>query len=143
MVVAAAGAAASATVAATDRPRPVRLREIREPQHRLLRELTGRISNRLEAEFTEIGAGDGPSTGVTLRERGQSAVMELPDGLLMRAENEPVAREELRVRLKSTRDRMLFRPPPAPLPKNIAAAADPAALRGGFGRGPGPGRGRR
>src|SRR5438477_384278 len=41
---------------------------------------------------------------------------------------------------KATRDRMLFRAPPPPLPKNIAAAGDPAFFRS---RGPGPGRGRR
>src|SRR5438094_580529 len=50
------------------------------------------------------------------------------------------AREALRQRIKATRDRMLFRAPPPPLPKNIAAAGDPAFFRS---RGPGPGRGRR
>src|SRR5438034_564816 len=54
--------------------------------------------------------------------------------------NEAEAREAVRQRIKSTRDRMLFRPPPTRLPKNIAAAGEPAFFRG---RGPGPGRGRR
>jgi hypothetical protein len=121
----------------------VRLRDIGDTQQRLLRQLAGRISTRLDAEFTECAAGETPTIGVALRERGQSALMEIPEALLLRADAEPVAREELRVRIKATRDRMLFRPPPPPLPKNIAAAADPAFFRGGFGRGPGPGRGRR
>lgn len=136
--------ASAAARAAAGAERPVRLRDIGDPQQRLLRELAGRISNRLDAEFTEPAGAESHNIGVTLRERGHSAVMEVPEALLLSADAEPVAREALRVRIKATRDRMLFRPPPTPLPKKITAAADPAALRGGgFGFGRGPGRGRR
>jgi hypothetical protein len=123
----------------------VRQRELGEAEHRLLYELAGRISNRLEATFIVDRPGDGTAVGVTLAERGKSAAMEVPVALIARAHEEPTAREELRVRLKSTRDRMLFRTPPRPLPKNIASAADPAFFsRGGFGGRPGGGgRGRR
>jgi hypothetical protein len=123
---------------------PVRLRDIGERQQQVLRQLAGRISNRLELEITEGAAGEGPNVGLSLQERGQRAMMEVPHALLLRAPAEPAALEALRVRIKATRDRMLFRPPPRPLPKNITPAADPGFGRGGFGRGGGgPGRGRR
>lgn len=123
----------------------MRQRELGEAEHRLLSQLAGRISNRLEATFIADRPGDGTIVAVELSERGKSASMEFPAALLARAQEEPSAREELRVRLKSTRDRMMFRAPPRPLPKNIASAADPAFMnRGGFGRqGGGGGRGRR
>jgi hypothetical protein len=121
----------------------VRLRDIGDPQQRLLRELAGRISNRLDAEFTEPAGAESRNIGLKLRERGHSAMMEVPETLLLSANGDPSAREALRVRIKATRDRMLFRRPPTPLPKNITAAADPATSRGGFGFGRGPGRGRR
>jgi hypothetical protein len=122
----------------------VRLREVGDPQLRLLRQLASRISTRLEAEFTEPVEAESSSIGVSLRERGHSVSMELPEALLLQAVSQPTAREAMRVRIKATRDRMLFRAPPAPLPKSIAPAADPAFSRGGFGRGGfGQGRGRR
>jgi len=123
-----------------------RQRDIGEAELRLLNELAGRISNRLEATFIPDKPGDGTAVAVTLSERGHTASMEIPTALLARAQEEPTAKEALRVRIKSTRDRMMFRPPPRPLPKNIASAADPAFMsRGGFGRpgGGGGGRGRR
>jgi len=143
VVVAAAGghAAASAAAAAIAERRPVRLREIGNPQQRLLRELAQRISNRLDAEFTEAPGSDSPNIGVALSERGRTVALEVPGALLLRADNENDAREALRQRIKAARDRMLFRAPPPPLPKNIAPAGDPAFFRS---RGPGgPGRGRR
>ena len=119
----------------------MRQRELGEAEHRLLNGLAGRISNRLVATFAADRLGDGTAIGVELSERGRSASMEISAALLARAHEEPAALEELRVRLKSTRDRMLFRPPPRPLPKNIASAADPAFFnRGGFGRQGGRGR---
>ena len=122
----------------------MRQKELGESEHRLLSSLAGRISNRLEATFIADRPGDGSVIGVSLTERGKTAAMEISAALLARAHEEPTAREELRVRLKSTRDRMLFRPPPRTLPKNIASAADPAFFnRGGFGRQGGGGRGRR
>ena len=105
-----------------------------------MRELTQRISTRLDAEFTEPVGADSPNIGITLSERGRNGALEVPAALLLRADAEADAREALRQRIKATRDRMLFRAPPPPLPKNIAAAGDPAFFRS---RGPGPGRGRR
>ena len=113
----------------------MRQKEIAEAEHRLLRELAGRISNRLEATFAERPSPEATALRIELSERGKGVTMEIPVALLARAHEEPAAREELRVRIKSTRDRMLFRPPPRPLPKNITSAADPAFMsRGGFGR---------
>ena len=63
----------------------MRLKEITSGQQRLLRELTARISNRLEAAFAELPDADGPNVGVTLHERNRSATMELPGLLLVRA----------------------------------------------------------
>jgi hypothetical protein len=121
----------------------VRLKDIGERQHQLLRQLAARISNKLEAEFTEPPAADSPNIGISLLERGQRGTLEISQALLARAQAEPTAFENIRVRMKTTRDRMLFRPPPRPLPKNITPAADPGFGRTGFGRGGGPGRGRR
>ncbi len=120
----------------------MRPKEIGEAEHRLLRDLAGTISHRLEATFSERTGTEGSTLGVELAERGKTVLMEIPSALLSRAHEEPVARHALRIRLKSTRDRMLFRPPPRPLPKNIASAADPAFFgrSGGFGRQSGRGR---
>src|SRR5437867_1268003 len=89
---------------------------------------------------SEAEGADSPNIGIALSERGRSGTLEVPAALLLRADAEADAREALRQRIKATRDRMLFRAPPPPLPKNIAAAGDPAFFRS---RGPGPGRGRR
>jgi hypothetical protein len=119
----------------------VRQRALGEAEHQLLYQLAGRISNRLEATFSERATRDDATVGVELAERGKKVAMEISSTLLARAHEEPAAREELRVRLKARRDRMLFKPPPRPLPKNIASAADPALLnRGSFGRPQGRGR---
>jgi hypothetical protein len=121
----------------------VRLREVGPDHQRLLRELSSQISNRLETAFTNLPGADSPNIGVELVERGRRVVMEVPAALFERAEDDPSAREAIRVRIKAKRDRMLFRAPPVPLPKRIAAAPDPAGPRAGFGRFQGPGRGRR
>ena len=105
------------------------------PRQRLLQELTGRISNRLETEFSELPDADGPNVGIRLRERNRTTFMELPGPLLVHAGADATAREAVRVRIKATRDRMLFRAHPSPLPKHIATAPDPGGGR--FGRGAG------
>jgi regulator of protease activity HflC (stomatin/prohibitin superfamily) len=119
----------------------VRLNEILTSQRKLLRDLTGRISNRLESQFTEL-PGDGPNVGIELQERGRRVVMELPAALLLQADGDPSVQEAIRVRIKARRDRMLFRAQPAPLPKHIASAPDPGFSRFGSGRND-HGRGRR
>jgi hypothetical protein len=124
---------------------PVRLKEITASHNRLLRDLTGRISNLLETEFSELPGADGPNVGITLRERRRHVVMEVPAALLLQAADDLSAREALRVRIKARRDRMLFKAPPSPLPKHIATAPAPGSMHFGFGRGGGGGhpRGRR
>ena len=134
--------AAGSAVGIVDR-RAVRLHDVAASHRRLLKELSGQISNRLEAVFTELSDADGPNIGVALHERGQRIVMELPAALLLRADEDATVREAIRVRIKGRRDRMMFRPPPVPLPRRITAAPDPAPPRSGFGRGPDRGRGRR
>ena len=120
----------------------MRLREVTGAQQRLLQDLSGRISNRLELEFSELGDGEGPNIGISLREQGRRVVIEIPTSLLAEAAADAMALETLRVRIKGRRDRMLFRAPPSPLPKKVVAAPAPGPDRPGFGRG-GPGRGRR
>ena len=139
----AVGAEAASPAAATTDGARVRLKEIAAAQQRLLSELSGRISNRLESEFRDLPGADGPNIGVALRERGRSVVMEIPGGLFLEAGGDQAVREAIRVRIKARRDRMLFRPPPGPLPKHVASAPDPASARFGFGFGGGRGRGRR
>lgn len=113
----------------------MRLREVTPAQRRLLDELAGRISNRLETGLEELANGTAPMIGLRLTERGRQVLMEIPDDLLIGAGDDPVLREDLRVRIKSRRDRMLFRPPPGPLPKHVPTAFEPPTGRGGFGRG--------
>jgi hypothetical protein len=124
----------------------VRLRDVTPTHERLLRELASRISNGLEAEFSEVpGAQEsGASVGITLRERHRHVLIEIPTALLAQAVDDPTAREQIRIRMKGRRDRMLFRPPPTPLPKHIASAPAPGGAPFGFGgRGGGNFRGRR
>jgi hypothetical protein len=117
----------------------MRLREITPGHQRTLREVSLRISKGLETEFAEL-ATEGPNVGIRLQERGKKATMEIPGLLLQEAADDATARETMRVRIKATRDRMLFRPPPTPLPKKILATPDPSSTRFGFG---GPGGGNR
>jgi hypothetical protein len=120
------------------------LRDVTASQRRLLGELTGRISNRLEANFAQPSGTDSLNIGVMLQERGKKGALEVPETVLLEAETDLVARDSLRLRIKSARDRMLFIPPPARLRTDIAPAGEPFFNRGGFGRGGGGGgRGRR
>jgi hypothetical protein len=121
----------------------VRLRDITASQQRLLRDLTGRISTSLEAEFSNLAGDDGPNVGIILRERRRQIVIEIPAALLMEAADDLAAREAIRVRIKVRRDRMLFQAPPSPLPKRIAAAPMPGGMHFGYGRGGSGPRGRR
>jgi hypothetical protein len=118
----------------------MRLSEITAFHRRLLRELTTQISSSLETEFSELAGADGASVGVILRERRRQVTIEIPATLLVEAADDPVAREAIRVRIKARRDRMLFRPPPSPLPRHIAAAPAPGGMPFGFGRGGARGR---
>jgi hypothetical protein len=121
----------------------IRLKDITPSHHRLLRDLTNRISNGLEAEFSDLPGGDGSNVGITLRERRRQVVIEIPATLLMEAAGDPAAREAIRVRIKGRRDRMLFQAPPSPLPKHVASAPAPGSMHFGFGRGGSGPRGRR
>ena len=119
------------------------LRDVTPAQRRLLGELTGRISNRLEANFAEPAGTDSLNIGVMLHERGKRGTLEVPQSILLEAETDLVARDTLRLRIKSARDRMLFQPPPARLRVDIAPLGEPFFNRGGPGRGGPGGRGRR
>jgi hypothetical protein len=111
----------------------VRLKEVGDAQRRLVDELAGKISHRLEVVFRELPSADGPNVGLALQERGQRVTMEIPVALLRSAGQDPTAREEIRVRIKARRDRMMFRSHPAPLPKHIQAIADAPFARFGGG----------
>ncbi len=100
-----------------------------DAHRRLLRELAQRISTRLDAEFTDVPGSDGQRLGVALRERGKACSVELSMAQLLSAVDDLGARESLRVRLKAARDRMMFRPPPVPLPRHVEAALDPGSSR--------------
>ena len=117
-------------------PSFVRAKEITATHTKLLRALSGRISRRLQAEFTDLPGEDGPGIGIELREGGKRVVIAVPAAILLAASNDATAREEMRVRIKARRDRLVFRPAPAPLPKNIVATP----LSSNYGRGPGFGR---
>lgn len=121
----------------------MRLRDVTTAQRALLAAVSQRISRRLEATFTDPADLDGAYAAIHLRERGRRLVMEVPETLLIEATSDTVARESFRVRVKARRDRMLFREPPARLPKSIEPAQDPAFFRGGAGPRRVPPRGRR
>ena len=118
----------------------MRFDAITAAQHRLLIELTGRISTRLATEFEKRAGPEGPNIGVTLAQRGKSGRLEIPYALLQEAESDPIARNALRVRIKAARDRMRFHPPPARPRADIAPLGDPVWHRESFGRGGGRGR---
>jgi hypothetical protein len=90
----------------------VRLDAITAAQHRLLAELTGRISTRLAAACEKRIRPESLNVGVTLQERGTHGRLDIPPALLQGAESDRTARDALRVRIKAPRDRMLFRPLP-------------------------------
>jgi len=121
----------------------VRLRDVTTAQRTLLTAVSQGISRRLEASFTDPADLDGPNAAIHLRERGKRLVMEIPETLVIEATTGTAARESFRVRVKARRDRMLFRAPPAPLPKRIDRAEEPGFFRRSGGPGRPPPRGRR
>ena len=122
----------------------VRLEDIADRHRKLLRELTRRISKRLETDFSKLPGAEGPNVGIQLREGNRKVLMELPAALLLQAETDMSAREAIRVRIKARRDRMLFRREPISLEQRVEKGRrqPPAAYGSGGGQGP-PGRGRR
>jgi hypothetical protein len=111
----------------------MRLREISPVQHRLLEQLASGISTRLEAQFVELADRDDAHIGVMLKESSRQVVIELPVAMLQA--EDLAGREQLRTRMKARRDRMMFKTPPAPLPKNVAPLFHPGPPRGGGFRG--------
>jgi hypothetical protein len=112
----------------------MRLREISPVQHRLLEQLASGISTRLEAQFVELADRDDAHIGVMLKEASRQVVIELPVAMLTEADD-LAGREQLRTRVKARRDRMMFKTPPPPLPKNVAPLFHPGPPRGGGFRG--------
>lgn len=110
----------------------MRLRDVSAAQQRLLADLASGISGRLEVHFVELPNQGDAQIGVAMREGSKSVVIELGIDLLAQAMEDPAGREVLRTRMKSRRDRMMFQPPPARLPKKIAPLFDSAPSRGGF-----------
>lgn len=110
----------------------MRLGEISSSQRKLLADLASRISGRLEALFVEIPGADDDRIGVELREGDRKVVVELPLALLQQAAEDAPGREVLRTRLKARRDRMMFRIPPAALPKKILPLVSLGPPRGGY-----------
>ncbi len=110
----------------------MRLRDVSPAHHRLLAQVATGISARLEAQFVELPAGNDAHIGVALREGSRNVVIELPFALLAHAVDDPGGREVLRTRVKARRDRMMFKTPPAPLPKKIAPLFNPGPDRRGF-----------
>ena len=111
----------------------MRLRDVSPAHHRLLANLASGISGLLEAAFVDLRDGNDAHIGVALREGSRNVVIELPVALLAQAEEDPGGRELLRTRVKARRDRMMFKTPPAPLPKKIAPMFGPGPSRGGGG----------
>ena len=122
---------------------PLRLRDIADSHRQLLRELTRRISKRLQAEFVTLPGADSPNIGIQLREGNRKVVMELPAAMLLRAEGDRTVQEAIRVRIKTRRDRMLFRHEPISLSEHIAAGRHPPSGGFSFGGSQGYRRGRR
>ena len=113
----------------------MRLREMASRPHALLEQLANGISSRLEAHFVELPDKEETHVGVALKEGSRKVVIELPVALFAQAAGDPSAREVLRTRMKARRDRMMFKTPPPPLPKEILPLFNPAPTRGGGFRG--------
>ena len=111
----------------------MRLNELSPSQRRLLADLAGGISPRLEAHFVELpGADSDARIGVALHEGNRKVVIEVPLAILLNAAEDTSGREIFRTRMKARRDRMMFRTPPRPLPKDIQPLFNSAPPRGGF-----------
>ena len=119
------------------------LEDIAGRHRKLLRELTRRISKKLETDFTKLPGAEGPNIGIELRERNRKVLMELPAALLPQAETDMSAREAIRVRIKARRDRMLFRREPISLEQHVGTGRRQPPAAFGSGSGQGQGRGRR
>ena len=127
-----------------DRWSVVRPDDVADRHRKLLRELTRRISKRLETDFSKLPGGEGPNVGIELRERNRKVLMELPAVLLLQAETDMSAREAIRVRIKERRDRMLFRSEPISLEQGVGTGRrQPPAAAFGSGSGQGQRRGGR
>ena len=114
----------------------MRLKEIDVPHQRVLRELTRKVSQQLTSEFTNLPGEDGPNIGVQLREDGRTVVIQIPATLLQQATDDMTSREAVRQRIKSRRDRMLFRADPIALEQHPPARSRPSSDSwGGGGRG--------
>lgn len=114
----------------------MRLKEIDVPHQRVLRELTRRVSRQLTAEFTNLPGEDGPNIGVKLREDGRTVIIQLPSTSLQHASDDATSREVIRQRIKTGRDRMLFRADPIALEQHPPARSRPSSESwGGGGRG--------
>ena len=109
--------------------------DISPAQRKLLGDVTNRISDRLQASFVDLPGADDARVGIELEERGRKVVIELPLTLLLHAAADVSGRELLRTRIKARRDRMMFKVPPAALPKNIAPLVTVGPPRGGGYRG--------
>jgi hypothetical protein len=109
--------------------------EISSAHRRLLTELAGGISGRLEADLVPIPGGNGDNLGIALHEGDRKVVIEIPVALLIQATQGASGRETLRTRIKARRDRMMFREAPRALPKDIAPMFSPGPPRAGYGRG--------
>ena len=118
----------------------MRLSEVGASHHKLLRTLSAGISNRLEATFSELPRVDAPTIGIELRERGKRVMMELPVALLLQADTDRAVREQMRLRIKAQRDRMLTRAEPAFLSTKSFGSISSLGAPGGSH---GPGRYRR
>jgi hypothetical protein len=113
----------------------VRLKDVTQAQRRLLGELASRISDRLEAHFVELPNADDGRIGIALHEGTHKVVMDISTDMLLQATGDAAGREVLRTRMKARRDRMMFKAPPAALPKHIAPMFSPAPPRGNSFRG--------
>jgi hypothetical protein len=111
----------------------MRLNEVTPAQRRLITDLASRISERLEAHFVELPEADDARIGVALHEGNRKVVIDVPVSLLIEAGDDPTAREQLRIRLKGRRDRLMFKMPPPSLPKKIAPLFSPGPPRAGGG----------
>ena len=121
----------------------MRLKDIADSHRRLLRELTRRISKRLQADFVTPPCADGPNIGIHLSEGHRKIVMELPATVLLRAEGDMTVQEAIRVRIKTRRDRMLFRREPISLSQHVGAGRHPPSGGFSFGVSQGHAHGRR
>jgi len=119
------------------------LAEARQEARRIIHELARSIDRRLGVEVRDLPGQERLQVSLTQGQRHGQIEVAIPT--VLASQQDAVARNELRLKIKRASDTLLFRPMPDHRlsVKPIAPPGGQSGPRGGGGRGPGGPRGRR